>query len=67
MSARAAGGEGGVPVFAGGGVKSTGSIATEFCPNVFQLCQRVDSMGMELRGGRALPATRGLLAGILFL
>jgi len=32
---RARGGEGGVPVFAGGGMESTDSIATEFCPNVF--------------------------------
>ena len=33
---RARGGEGGVPVFAGGGVEPTDSIATEFWANDFR-------------------------------
>ena len=61
--ARAQRGEGGVPDFDGGGVRAIDSIATEFCPNVFQFCQRADS---AKRGGRALPATRRLLVGISF-
>ena len=66
MSRARAGGEGGVPDFAGGGVKLTDSIATEFCPNVFRICRWVDIMGM-VQASRAYAPARVSSTGIHFL